>query len=274
MSSDALDRLSINQITVKSWSLEETVRGCARADIHHVGLWLEPIEETGVDKTARLLAEHDMAVSSVCRGGFFTGETAAARKDARDANRKAVDLTAGIGCDILYLVCGGVPANKDLIGARRAVHDGIADLVPYAKERGVRLAVEPLNPILCGERSVIVTMAQALALAEPYARQDVGIAVDTFNVWWDPKVLDDIARAGERIISYQVCDWLVPLPHPIWGRGIPGDGVIDFPTLTTAVTDAGYDGPIEVEIFNEEIWATEPADVLEVVKKRFSRVFR
>jgi len=273
MNTDPIDRLSINQITVKSWSLAETVRGCARANIHNVGLWLEHIDETGVEQTVKLLAEHDMAVSSVCRAGFFTADSARERAAAQDDNRESIDLTAGIGCDVLYLVCGGVPQSKDLVGAREAVKDGLAELVPYARERGVRLAIEPLNPLLCGERSVVVTLAQSLELAAPYSPEDVGIAVDTFNVWWDPRVLDDIARAGERVISYQVCDWLVPLPHPTWGRGIPGDGVIDFAPLTRAVTQAGYTGAIEVEIFNEEIWASDPAEIIEVVKTRFAQVF-
>lgn len=265
----ALERLSINRITLKSWSMEEVIAGCARAGIRHVGLWLEDLAEHGSEKTSKVLAEHDMAVSSVCRAGFFTSENPAA---ALEENRKSVDLTAGIGCDVLYLVAGGVPANRDLPAARRAVADGLAELVPYARERGVRLAVEPLHPLLL-DRSVVVTLSQALELVQPYAAADVGIAVDTFNVWWDPRVLRDIARAGERVVSYQVCDWLVPLPHPVWGRGIPGDGVVDFPPLTRAVTDAGYRGPIEVEIFNEKVWATDPWDVLDVVKTRFAQVF-
>ena len=273
MSLDVLDRLSINQITVKSWNLEETVRGCARAGIHHVGLWIENIAETGVDRTSQLLAAHDMAVSSVCRGGFFTGETAAERAAALENNRLAVDLTAGVGCDVLYLVCGGVPTSRDIVGARASVVDGIAELVPYARERGVRLAIEPLNPVLCGERSVIVTLAQSLDIAAAYSATDVGVAVDTFNVWWDPRDLDDIEQAGDRVISYQVCDWLVPLPHPVWGRGIPGDGVIDFAPITRAVAETGYDGAIEVEIFNEKVWATDPDDVLAIVKRRFSTIF-
>jgi sugar phosphate isomerase/epimerase len=268
-----LDRLSINQITVKSWNLEQTVQGCAAAGIHQVGLWLDRVAEVGEDRTRKLLAENEMTVSSVCRAGFFTAESADARRRVQKENLEAIELTAAIGADVLYLVCGGVPPqSRDLAGARQAVTDGIAELVAPALEAGVRLAVEPLNPLFCGERSVVVTMQQALAIAGAFPPEVVGVAVDSFNLWWEPGVLETIAAAGERVISYQVCDWLVPLPHPVYGRGIPGDGVIDFPPITAAVAAAGYHGPIEVEIFNEQVWASDPAQVLERVKQRFVQV--
>jgi sugar phosphate isomerase/epimerase len=268
-----LARLSINQITVKSWSLEQTLQGCAKAGIGGVGLWLEQIAETGTQRTAALLADYALDVTSVLRGGFFTGDTKADREAARRQNRHAVDLTAGIGSDLLYLVCGGVGSDRDLTGARHAVEDGLAELVPYAHSAGVRLAVEPLHPLFCGERSVIVTLAQALDLVAEFPEQDVGVAIDTFNLWWDPQLFEGLHRAGTRIISYQVCDWLVPAPHPVFSRGIPGDGVIDFAPITGAVLDAGYSGRIEVEIFNEQIWASDPAEVLERIKDRFAVVF-
>lgn len=98
------------------------------------------------------------------------------------------------------------------------------------------------------------------------------MAVDTYNVWWDPRLQESLQRAGRRAISYQVCDWLVPQPHPVFGRGMPGDGVIDFPSITEAVARAGYRGPIEVEIFNEEVWAREPDDVLSALVETFHLV--
>jgi len=88
-------------------------------------------------------------------------------------------------------------------------------------------------------------------------------------VWWDPALAEALNRAGSRIFSYQVCDWLVPQPHPVFGRGIPGDGVIDICALTEAVDATGYRGPIEVEIFNERIWATEAPLVVELIVSRF-----
>lgn len=265
------ERLSINQITVKNWSFEETVRGLARHGIGWLGAWLGPVEEYGVDRAAKLLRQHDVQVSSVCRAGFFTGKNPDGGGLDRAANERAVELTAALGCDVLYLVSGGVRDDLDLASSRQSVVDGITELVPHAAAAGVRLAVEPLHPMMCAERSVVVTLDHSLDIVEQFDPAHVGLAVDTYNVWWDPNLYPAIARAGNRTISYQVCDWLVPQPHPTFGRGIPGTGSIDIPAITRAVDDAGYAGPIEVEIFNEDIWATDPDDVLESITTGFER---
>jgi sugar phosphate isomerase/epimerase len=100
----------------------------------------------------------------------------------------------------------------------------------------------------------------------------VGVVVDTFHVWWDPNLAACVAAAGEqgRISSYQICDWLVPMaPDPLTSRGMMGDGVIDFAAVTRLVCDAGYGGDVEVEIFNEDVWATEGHIVIETMKLRY-----
>ena len=48
-----------------------------------------------------------------------------------------------------------------------------------------------------------------------------------------------------------------------------GDGVIDLRPIRLAVEEAGYDGPIEVEIFNQQIWDMPGDDVLELMKERY-----
>jgi sugar phosphate isomerase/epimerase len=125
----------------------------------------------------------------------------------------------------------------------------------------------------CADRAVISTLKQALDLAEPYPAEHVGACVDTFHIWWDPEVYDQIARAGAagRIASYQVCDQLHPLPADVLlGRAMMGDGVIDFAPLTEAVAATGYTGDIEVEIFNADVWAADPDEVLATMKRRFT----
>lgn len=245
-------RISLNQRTTARWSVPEAVEGCRRAGLGWIGLWREQVAEVGLEVAGRAVESAGLRVSSLCRGGFFAAPDAAAWAERLADNRAAVDEASALGTDVLVLVCGGIVG--DLATARQQVADAIGILAPYAGERGVRLAIEPMHPMYCADRSVIVTLAQALDLAEQHPRDQVGVVVDTFHLWWDPDALVGIARASDRILSYQVGDWLDPLPDLLLGRGLPGDGVIDIPAFTAAVAAAGYDGPIEVEVFNRAVW--------------------
>jgi sugar phosphate isomerase/epimerase len=273
-------RLSINQATVKYATLADALRVTATAGVGAIGLWREPVAEVGLATAVDLVADSGLRVSSLCRGGFFTTPEGPRRRAALDDNRRAIEETAALaaaGADgsvaVLVLVAGGLPAGStDLLGARGRVADAIAELEPDARAAGVRLAIEPLHPMYAADRAVVSTLGQALDLAEPFPVESVGVVVDTFHIWWDPQVLDRIARAGAagRIASYQVCDFLTPLPaDPLLARGYPGDGHIDFGSLTSAVAATGYDGDIEVEIFNAAVWADDP----EVVVARTVRSF-
>jgi sugar phosphate isomerase/epimerase len=267
----SIPRLSMNQRTVPSWSIPELVDGCARAGIGAVGLWREPVSEHGLARTARLVGDAGLRVSTLCRGGFVTAIDPTERAAALDDNRRAIDDAATLGTSELALVVGGLPAgSRDLDGARERLADAIAVLAPDALAAGVRLALEPLHPMFCADRSVLTTLDQALAIAAPHPPLVVGVVVDTYHVWWDPVVVEAIGRAAGRIASLQLSDWVVPLPSDmLLGRGMIGDGSIDLQLLRTATDDAGYDGDIEVEIFNAEIWAADPDDVLAQIVARY-----
>ena len=236
-----------------------------------IGLWREPVHEVGLATAAKLLTDSGLRFTTHCRGGFFTLPEGPQRRAAIDDNRVAIEEAATLAAAgaegstaILVLVAGGLPeGSRDLIGARERVRDAIGELVPDAAAAGVTLAIEPLHPMYASDRAVVSTLGQALDIAADFDPAVVGTTVDTFHIWWDPDVLNQIARAGRegRIATYQVCDWKTPLAADVLlSRHYPGDGVIDFASLTGAVLDAGYRGDIEVEIFNEQIWADTPGE--------------
>lgn len=270
-----LSLLSLNQATTKRLSIPDAVELCRRHGLGGIGLWRDRIGETGAAAAATMAADAGLTVTSVCRGGFFPAVDAAARAAALDDNRAAVRETAEVGSDVLVLVCGGLPeGSRDLAGARQMVADGIAALAPYAAEHGVRLAVEPMHPIFAADRSVVTTLAQAIDLAEQSPARQVGVVVDSYHLWWDPALREQLQRAGERILAYQVSDWVVPLPDApdtgnLLGRAHVGDGHIDFGRLTRWVGEAGYRGFVEVEIFNAAIWADDADRTLATVARRF-----
>jgi sugar phosphate isomerase/epimerase len=256
-----LARLSLNQITVDQWTLPEVVDGCVRARIGTIAPWREPVAKVGLDAAARLIADAGLSVSSLCRGGFFPAADAAGRRAADEDNRRAVEEAATLGTDVLVLVCGP-PIGRDVEAARAQILGGIERLVPHAEEHGVRLAIEPLHPMMISERSAIVTLGEANDLAERFDDTRVGVVVDAYHVWWDPRLYEEIARAGRRILGYHVADWLVPTTDRLQGRGMMGTGVIDLKRIRAAVEEAGYDGPIEVEVINRDAWDRPGDDIV------------
>jgi sugar phosphate isomerase/epimerase len=266
---DSVARLSLNQITTERASLGDAVEACARHGVPYVALWRHKLAETGVDRAARLVRDAGVRVSSVCRGGMFPAATVAERAARIDDNRRAVDDAATLGADVLVLVCGPAP-DKDIAAARRMVADGIAELAPYARERGVRLGIEPLHPAFAAERSCITTLREARCLAERFDPTTVGVVADVYHIWWDPEVFDEIARAAGRLVGFHVSDWLVPVHDVLMNRGMMGDGVIELRPIRTAVERAGYaEGPIEVEIMNEAVWNTPLDTLVPLMKERY-----
>jgi sugar phosphate isomerase/epimerase len=263
-----LSRLSLNQATTMNWGMAETIDGCARAGVGWIGAWRHKVAEIGLSETARRLRAAGLKASSLCRGGYFPAASTLERQERIDDNRRAIDEAAELGAAVLVLVAGPGP-DRDLDGARRMVEDGIHVVAPYALERGVSLAIEPLHPMFAGDRSVVVTLGQANGLAARIGSAGVGVAVDVYHVWWDPQVYTEIARASGQILGFHVSDWLVPPPDHLLGRGMMGDGIIELRRLREAVDAAGYTGPIEVEIFNQRVWDTPGDEVLALMKKRF-----
>ncbi|PFG18784.1 sugar phosphate isomerase/epimerase family protein [Serinibacter salmoneus] len=288
-----LARLSLNTATTKHLTLAEAAKAAAEAGLSAIGPWRDRVQEVGAEQAATILKDYGLRASSLCRGGFLTAATREGRDAALEDNKRAIEEAATLGTKELIMVVGGLSAattpggpaapyqvvdgvdpGRDVVAARQRVADRIGELVPFASSHGVRLVIEPLHPMFAADRAVVSTIGQALTLCEPFESYVVGLVVDTYHVWWDPRLKSQIARAGQerRIASYQVCDFSLPFAaEPLNSRGHVGDGYVDFATITRWVTQAGYTGDIEVEIFNEEIWAAPAAQTLATMSERYLR---
>jgi sugar phosphate isomerase/epimerase len=262
-----LQRLSFNQMTADPWSLEQTVRNCTKNGVPYIGVWRHKLDGNAAKASAMIRSE-GLRVSSLCRGGWFSAPTAEERRKRVADNRVAIEEAALLGAPVLVIVSG--PANgQTLDDARATVLDGLLEVLPEAEKAGVILGVEPLHPMYAAERSVVVTLKQANDLVEQLSSPAAGVIIDVFHVWWDPDVMLQIDRARGKIAGFHISDWPVPLPGILMGRAMMGDGVIELRKLREAVDATGYDGPIEVEIFNEEIWKSADDGLLELIQRRF-----
>ena len=268
--------LSMNLATTRgAWGFAEAVDGCLRQGITAISPWRDQVAAIGLSQAAAIVEANGLRVTGLCRGGMFPAETAEGRRKNIDDNLKAIDEAAALGADCLVLVVGGLPgSSKDIAEARKMVADGIAAMLPHARASGVPIAIEPLHPMYAADRACVNTIDQALDLCDMLG-EGVGVAIDVYHVWWDPKLAEAISRAGatKRILAHHICDWLVPTRDLLLDRGMMGDGVIDLRGIRAMIEAAGYSGPQEVEIFSRDNWWKRPGDeVVSTVVERFNSV--
>lgn len=281
--------LSINTATVRKsngqdWPLDQIIEACARRGIRAISPWRDQVAAVGLSNIARHLQETGIVLSGYCRGGFYPAIDAAGLKLALQDNYRAIDEAKALNAPCLVLVVGSLPGAldgqaryTDIARARSEVHDGIAASLDYAKSVGMPLAIEPLHPMQAAERACINTMEQALDLCDeldPQHTGALGLAVDAYHVWWDPKLEQQIKRAGKnRLLAWHVCDWLTPTRDLLNDRGMMGDGVIELKKIRGWMEAAGYDGFSEVEIFSSQDWWQRAGhEVLDVCIERHKSV--
>ena len=265
--------LSINLATVRpQYTMAQAVDACLAQGITAIAPWRDQVQTTGLKEAASIVRTNNMRVTGLCRGGMFPATDKAGLAAAIDDNKRAIDEAAAIQADCLVLVVGGLPkGSRNLPAAREMVADGLAAILPYARENRMPLAIEPLHPMYAADRACINTLEQALDVCDLLG-DGVGVAIDMYHVWWDPKLYAQIARAGAsgRIFAHHICDWLVPTRDLLLDRGMMGDGIIDLRAIRVAIEKAGYRGPQEVEIFSSENWWKRPGEeVLATCAERF-----
>ena len=276
--------LSLNTATVrKQGDLAQIVEACARHGIRAIDPWRDQVASIGLDRAVRAVRDAGLELSGYCRGGMFTSD-AARRIEVRDDNRRAIDEAVALGAPCIVLVAGGLPqysrpgsaVSRDIVKARAQVEDAIAEMLVYAQDARMPLAIEPLHPAYAADRACVNTTMQALDICDqldPQRSGALGVALDVYHTWWDPEVLPQIVRAGqERLLAFHVCDWMVPTKDILNDRGMMGDGVIDIRSLRSAVEAEGFSGYSEIEIFSNDWWGKPIDEVLQTCIERHRSV--
>lgn len=112
----------------------------------------------------------------------------------------------------------------------------------YAAGRGVKLAVEPLNRF---ETDLVNTVDQGLELINDVGADNVGLLLDAFHMNIEEKDIPAaIRRAAGRIVEFHAS---------ANDRGTPGEDHLPWREIATALSDAGYKGPVVIEAFTPEI---------------------
>ncbi|MFI5614057.1 sugar phosphate isomerase/epimerase family protein [Amycolatopsis sp. NPDC051903] len=259
--------LVLSQGSFLDISTPEFLKICADSGMA-ASVWDIPVHRDGADVVLKAAEDLGVELFSMCRLGYFTEEDP---DEARwRSNLAVLDTAARLGIGTIVVVVGAVTTTFAEAGSR--IRAGLERILSHAQERGVRLAIEPFHPMMAAERSSVCRLAQATALAQEFASEWLGIALDVYHVWWDPNLAESVRAAGPHVMAVDLSDWLVPTTNLLRGRGRPGDGVIDLPGFVRLVDSTGYTGRWQVEVLSDEPREGSDLDYALDLRERTSRL--
>jgi D-psicose/D-tagatose/L-ribulose 3-epimerase len=156
----------------------------------------------------------------------------------------AVDVGSTVVCGPMYSAVGKEHLEDSESREREwilAVTE-IRDLANYAAEKGIKLALEPLNRF---ETDMINTVSQGLAFIKDIGRDNVGFHLDTFHMHLEEKSSPRAIRlAGDKIFHFHACEN---------DRGVPGTGQVHWQDIAPALRSTNYQGPVVIESFTSQV---------------------
>lgn len=267
-------KLALSEISTVNASFSEDIAAYAAAGFDGIGIWEMKLPADD-DANLVLLREAGLGVANCIPTvpsilplllPGMEGPPDPAERIA--ALRASVTRLAAYDPESVLCLTGPVGA-LDAAEARELVVAGLREIAAAAREAGVRFGLEPAHPSQHETVSFVNTIADALALLEEAGLDDVGIMVDTYNLWHERP--EAIAAIADRVTGLHVADEPPDLTRT--DRVLPGEGGTRSAEQVRALVEAGWDGYLDVEIFSipELFWGL-PAD--EAASRAYAAVTR
>ncbi|WP_153559162.1 sugar phosphate isomerase/epimerase family protein [Roseimaritima sediminicola] len=263
-------KLSISQLTTLRWSTEEDVAAYRRHGFSAVGLWRPKLDELGIERTAELLADNDMAVSSLSWAGGFTGSDGRGHEESIEDGIEAVRAAEVLGAETLIVLAGG--ANNHIHGhAMRLLQQGLQAIFEEARGTGVSVALEPIHPGCGDEWSFVGDIRSTLEVIEALPRADVGLVLDAYHLAMNvnaPEDLDWLEAVVPFLRLVQLGD-AKQTPLGEQNRCLLGQGRVPLREIVSVLAAAGYDGYYEIELLGEDVEPLPYDQVLDHTRQYF-----
>jgi 2-keto-myo-inositol isomerase len=265
-------RLGFNEATaMKKSSLQKDVELCERYGYDYIEIRLDMLKDYLKDHTVEDLRRffqnshlRPYAFNSIENINFCTESEWEERLElftfgcemAREINNPYIIVVPTMGEDMAQ------KSEQEVFEDSVKVLTKLSDI---AKLYNVKLAFEPIgDPRWC-----VRSLRQCWDIVRTVDRENVGIALDAFNLFMFDK-LNDIEDIGlipiEKIFVYHIDDSedlpLKSLDH--CHRVFPGDGIIPLKEVSIKLKTAGYDEIASLELFRPEYWDMDPEDVIRI----------
>ncbi len=270
-----MQRLSICENTTPSWSFEEDVRNYRKAGIRAMSIGYDKIQHLAMEEVVKILNDSAMQASSLVLSGFFTLN----RKEREEKPfcigdcSQAIEMAHKIKAAHL-LVLSGPPDMKNggIRAAEKLTQESLKELAPLAERRNVKLGLEILHPMYLDTWSAITTIEQAMNIVENVNSSHIGVVLDLYHIFWDPKLSEGIKRAAGKIFGVHINDWRFPTRDILLDRAVMGNGIIPANKIIKEINATGYEGFFDVEILSEELAATDYSVLLEKIKESYKNI--
>lgn len=280
---DSAQRFGISEFTTWPWSFERDVERFSAHGIGAIEVCEFKLDRNDYAPQLRGIETVGLTVSSVQSTvhSLFPDSLAPQPTASEDRVRHIKDAIARIAPHVprqtpFVIITGAAPGGNTQMVYERCLRD-FADLADFAALHDMRLAYEPLNPILFNTDTALWGLDQALELIQSINHPALGICLDTWNVFQTPDLHDVIRRCEDRIFVVQVSDWHRPRSGA--DRMSLGQGEIDNAAIMRTIRGTGYRGPYVLEIFSGEslpdsIWRADLDVVLQKNIDAFARIWQ
>jgi sugar phosphate isomerase/epimerase len=256
-----MGRLAMNEMTTFRWSFEEDIQRYAATGYDAVGVWRHKLSDYGEEKGLELLAEHGLAVSSLCWAGGFTGSEGWSHEESIQDARQAIELAAAIRAHCL-VVHSGARGLHTQNHVRRLLHQAIDALLPLAESMHVTLALEPMHPAAGAKWTFLNDLDDALRFSTSYGSSYLKLVLDCYD-WGRAEFLHE--RMGQLVPQLALVQLADGKDAPCGERNrcLLGAGTVPLARLVSQLIEAGYLGPFEVELLGEDIESCDYDQLLE-----------
>lgn len=258
----------MHQLTTFRWSLDEEVSEYRAAGFDGIGLWRQKLDACGLERAIEALDESGLSVSSLSWAGGFTGAQGISLADALDDAREAIAAAAALKAPTLVVVGGG-RGGHTVRHSQRLVVKALQELGDFAGERGVRLALQPMLPCPHFRRwTYLNTIDSTLDLLAACRHRAVRLAFDVYQLWHEPNLIERIPAIADYVAHVQLSD-CPRVPAAEYEGCLPGDGIIPVGGVVQAFLDGGYEGWFDIQVWSEQVWASDYTRALESCRDYF-----